>query len=88
MLRWTYSVGPCVIPCAFFGKSVKHMFSCRKMYSWKSDVSTITENSVIVKAQIARPLSPHSREYTVQYNFLKLYYIRCKMSYVSSLTYI
>ena len=28
----SYSVGPCVIPCAFFGKSVKHIFSCRKMY--------------------------------------------------------
>ena len=27
------SVGRCVIPCAFFGKSVKHTFSCRKMYS-------------------------------------------------------
>ena len=27
-----YSVGRCVIPCAFFGKSVKHTFSCRKMY--------------------------------------------------------
>ena len=26
------SVGRCVIPCAFFGKSVKHTFSCRKMY--------------------------------------------------------
>ena len=27
-----YSVGRCVIPCAFFGKSVKHIFSCSKMY--------------------------------------------------------
>ena len=26
------SVGRCVIPCAFFGKSVKHIFSCSKMY--------------------------------------------------------
>ena len=26
------SVGRCVIPCAFFGKSVKHTFSRRKMY--------------------------------------------------------
>ena len=26
------SVGPCVIPCAFFGKSVKHIFSFSKMY--------------------------------------------------------
>ena len=26
------SVGRCVILCAFFGKSVKHTFSCRKMY--------------------------------------------------------
>ena len=26
------SVGRCVIPCAFFGKSVKHTFSCRRMY--------------------------------------------------------
>ena len=26
------SVGRCVIPCAFFGKSVKHTFSCRKIY--------------------------------------------------------
>ena len=25
------SVGRCVIPCAFFGKSVKHTFSCRKI---------------------------------------------------------
>ena len=25
------SVGHSVIPCAFFGKSVKHTFSCRKM---------------------------------------------------------
>ena len=24
------SVGRCVIPCAFFGKSVKYTFSCRK----------------------------------------------------------
>ena len=32
-LRESYSVGHCVIPCAFFGKSVKHTFSCRKMYS-------------------------------------------------------
>ena len=46
------------------------------------------ENSVIAKAQIARPSSPHSRENIVHYNFLKLYYIRCKMAYVSSLTYI
>ena len=29
------SVGRCVIPCAFFGKSIKHTFSCRKMYSAK-----------------------------------------------------
>ena len=28
----TYSVGRCVILCAFFGKSVKHAFSCKKMY--------------------------------------------------------
>ena len=28
-----YSVGPCIIPCAFFGKSVKHTCLCRKMYS-------------------------------------------------------
>ena len=27
----TDSVGRCVIPCAFFGKSVKHTFSCIKM---------------------------------------------------------
>ena len=27
-----YSVGRCVIPCAFFGKSVKHIFSGRKIY--------------------------------------------------------
>ena len=27
------SVGRCVIPWEFFGKSVKHTFSCRKMYS-------------------------------------------------------
>ena len=26
------SVGRCVIPWEFFGKSVKHTFSCRKMY--------------------------------------------------------
>ena len=26
------SVSRCVIPCAFFGKSVKHTFSCRIMY--------------------------------------------------------
>ena len=26
------SVGRCVILCAFFDKSVKHAFSCRKMY--------------------------------------------------------
>ena len=26
------SVGRCVIPCAFFGKSVKHTFSCKEMY--------------------------------------------------------
>ena len=31
----TYSVGRCVIPCASFGKSVKHTFSSRKMYSVK-----------------------------------------------------
>ena len=29
---YSYSVGRCVIPCAFFGKSVKHIFSCSKMY--------------------------------------------------------
>ena len=33
LLYETYSVGRCVIPCAFFGKSAKHTFSCRKMYS-------------------------------------------------------
>ena len=27
------SVGHCVIPCEFFGKSVKHTFSCRKIYT-------------------------------------------------------
>ena len=27
-----YSVGRCVIPWEFLGKSVKHTFSCRKMY--------------------------------------------------------
>ena len=27
------SVGGCVIPWEFLGKSVKHIFSCRKMYS-------------------------------------------------------
>ena len=26
------SVGRCVIPWEFLGKSVKHTFSCRKMY--------------------------------------------------------
>ena len=46
------------------------------------------ENSVIVKAQRARPSSPHSRENIVHYNFLKLYFIRCKMTYVRSLTYV
>ena len=29
---WGVSVGRCVIPCAFFDKSVKHIFSCIKMY--------------------------------------------------------
>ena len=38
------------------------------------------ENSGIVKAQIPRPSSPHSREIIVHYNFLKLNYIRCKMT--------
>ena len=33
LITHRYSVGRCVIPCAFFGKSVKHTFSCRKMYS-------------------------------------------------------
>ena len=27
------SVGRCVIPWEFLGKSVKHIFSCREMYS-------------------------------------------------------
>ena len=27
------SVGRCAIPWEFLGKSVKHIFSCRKMYS-------------------------------------------------------
>ena len=27
-----FSVGRCVITCAFFGKSVKHTLSCKKMY--------------------------------------------------------
>ena len=31
-LHLSTSVGRCVIPCAFFGKSVKHIFSCSKMY--------------------------------------------------------
>ena len=30
--KHSISVGRCVIPCAFFGKSVKHTFSCRRMY--------------------------------------------------------
>ena len=55
--------------------------------TWKSDVST-TKKSVIVNAQIARPSSPHSRENVVHYKFLKLLYLRCKMAYVSSPTYI
>ena len=56
--------------------------------TWKSDVST--KKSVIVNAQIARPSSPHtcSRENVVHCNFLKLQYLRCKMTYISSLTYI
>ena len=56
--------------------------------TWKSDVSTKIKKSVIVNAQIARPSSPHSRENVVHYNFLKLQYLRCKMTYVSSLVYI
>ena len=28
----SYSVGRCVIPWESLGKSVKHLFSCRKMY--------------------------------------------------------
>ena len=44
------------------------------------------ENYVIVKAQIARPSSPHSRENIVHYNILKLRYISAKITYVSSLT--
>ena len=43
------------------------------------------ENSVIVKAQIARPSSPYRRENIVYYNFPKLHYIRCEMTYISSL---
>ena len=31
-LSWYCSVGRCVIPWEFLGKSVKHTFSCRKMY--------------------------------------------------------
>ena len=27
------SVGRCVIPLEFLGKSVKHIYSCREMYS-------------------------------------------------------
>ena len=46
------------------------------------------ENYVIVKVQIARPSSPHIRENIVLYNFLKLHYIRCEMTYVSSLTHV
>ena len=56
--------------------------------TWKSDVSTTTKKSVIVNAQIARPSSPHSRENVVHYNFLKLQYLSCKTTYVSSPTYI
>ena len=32
-LFFSNSVGRCVIPLEFLGKSVKHTFSCRKMYS-------------------------------------------------------
>ena len=32
-MQTNFSVGRCVITCAFFGKSVKHTFSCSKMYS-------------------------------------------------------
>ena len=32
LLYCLVSVGRCVIPCAFFGKSVKHIFSCRQIY--------------------------------------------------------
>ena len=32
MVMWHISVGRCVIPWEFLGKSVKHTFSCRKMY--------------------------------------------------------
>ena len=41
-----------------------------------------------MKAQIARPSSPYSRGNIVHYNFLKQYYIRRKLAYASSLTYI
>ena len=34
LLMTPFSVGRCVIPCAFFGKSVKHIFSCSKMYPY------------------------------------------------------
>ena len=34
-LRTTNSVGCCVFLCAFFGKSVKHTFSCRKCILFK-----------------------------------------------------
>ena len=30
-MQWPQQIRDCVIPCAFFGKSVKHAFSCRKM---------------------------------------------------------
>ena len=45
------------------------------------------KKSVIVNAQIARLSSPHSRENVVHYNFLKLQYLSCKTTYVSSPTY-
>ena len=40
----------------------------------------LNEKYEIVKAQIARPSSPHSREDIIYYYFLKLHYIRCKMT--------
>ena len=33
--RTTNSVGRCVIPFAFFGKNVKHTFSCRECILFK-----------------------------------------------------
>ena len=89
LISYCYFPGDMLIRSIDLGSRLKRGYITFQMMSLYGKVTLVQKkNSVIVKAQIARPSSPYSRESIVHYNFLKLHYIRFKyVKYVTILQF-